>query len=487
MDNLLNNLVIYKTKYHSGLVDEPSLTQALMAEPAQMSPVISQIFGRFDQGNVIDYITNGMGRTMEIENSEFRWKVAIDHDLAITIMNATWQGDTIASTDTPGLNNTPIQLTLEKKWFGPGAIIEFDDKEFQASIVGEPYQDGPYFVYTVVCADGRPESFIPPSLLEKGKQVSRVGSAYSEHSDQADIFNYQYPFELRNKLTIMRASYDITRSAKNTVMVVEFKDPKTGKSTKYHSVYQEWVALRQWYERLDYMGLYSKYNTQEDGTVGLVGENGREVNIGAGILEQISPANKFYYTNLSLDLLDNALSDLSYNILGFGERKFVGITGEMGMRELDRILKDKASSYTLVDSVFITGKGQELKLGGMFTTYEGPTGVSFTLKHLPAYDNPVHNRKLHPITGKPLESYRITILNYGMKDGESNIKKVVRKGSEFTMWYTAGSTTPGPNSADSSMQMRSNAKDGYEVHFLSECGYQIVDPTSCAEFICDAE
>lgn len=52
--------------------------------------------------------------------------------------------------------------------------------------------------------------------------------------------------------------------------------------------------------------------------------------IGAGLLEQIAPSNRRYYTRLTAELLEDFLFDLSYNILGTNERKFVALTGEMG-------------------------------------------------------------------------------------------------------------------------------------------------------------
>ena len=486
-NNLLNTLQLYRTKYFSDLVDENMLMNALVTKPHIISPVISYIFGRFDQGNVIDAITNGVGRVETVENRWYEWDVMIEHDKAIPIKAAKWQGATIASTDVPGINLSPIQLWLAEKWFGPGAILEFDDKEFQARIVGEPYQDGADYVYTVIVADGQVASYIPPSLLAAGKQVSRAGSAYEEYSEEADIFNYQTPFKLRNQLTTMRATYDITGDAYSSVMVISLRDPKSKKQTNYWSSYQEWTAFRQWYERIDYQTMYSKYNAAADGSVALSGTNGRPVYIGAGLLQQIAPANKKYYTTLTLDLLDNFMSDLSYNILGMGERKFVALTGEMGMKELDRVLRAKASSYTIAPTVFISGSGQNLTLGGQFTTYKGLNGVELTIRHLPLYDNPVHNRKPHPISGKPLESYRMTFIDYGMRDGESNLRKVVRKDREMVMWYTGGSVAPGSGHAKSINTLRSNAKDGYSVHFLSEQGIMLGDPTTSGELICDAE
>lgn len=486
-NNSINQLQLYRTKWFSDLVDENMLTNALMTKPHEVSQVISYLMGYFNQGNVVDYITNGLGKTMTIENREYEWKVMIEHDKAINILDAKWQGNAIATSDLPGISQTPIQIWVPEKWFGPGAIVIFDDKEYQARVIGEPYQDGTAFVYTLVVADGKNESYIDPTLLAAGKQVSRLASAYEEGSEEADIFNYQTPFVLRNHLTTMRASYDITGSAYSSVMVVALREPKSGKQSYYWADYQEWVAMRQWYERIDMMTMYSRFNAKADGTVSLMGTNGRPVYIGAGLLQQIAPANKRYYTTLTLDTLDTFLSDLSYNLRGFGERKFVAFTGEMGMREFDRVLREKASGYTLIDTKFISGTGQDLTLGGQFTTYKGLNGIELTLKHFPLYDDTVYNRKLHPVTGKPLESYRMTFIDVSSKDGQSNLRKVVRKDREMVMWYTGGSVAPGSGHSKSISTLRSNAKDGYSVHFLSEQGIMLADPTTSGELICDAE
>lgn len=112
-------------------------------------------------------------------------------------------------------------------------------------------------------------------MLTPGKQVSRGGSAYEEYSEEADIVNYQTPFKLRNHLTTMRLSYDITGSAAATVMVIAMRDPKTKKTSYLWSDYQEWVALRQWYATIDRQLVYDKYNANADGTTDLIGTNGR--------------------------------------------------------------------------------------------------------------------------------------------------------------------------------------------------------------------
>lgn len=486
-NGVLNDLQVYRTKWFEGLVDQNLIANALQSEPHRVSNMLSYIFGTTDDQSPLNFLTGGLGRTMTIESQQYNWKVMIEADKPVKIERALWQGSAITSNMTPGINNTTVQIYVSEKFFGPGAIIEFDDKIYQARVMGEAYQDGALWVYNVQMADGQPESYIPPSMLTAGAQLSRAGSAFEEYSDEADIINYQIPVELRNHLTTLRSKYDITGSAYSTVMVVEMRNPKTKKTTRYWSDYQEWLALRQWYRTIDYYLMYSQYNADPQGVVNLKGTNGRPIYIGAGLLQQLSPSNRRTYTTLTAEILEDFLFDLSYNIKGMGERKYVALSGEMGLKEFDRVLREKASSYTLVDTHFVTGSGQELTVGGQFTTYKMLNGITLTIKHFPFYDNLYHNRKRHPISGKPIESYRMTFLQDGMIDGEPNIVKVVRKDREFVMWHVAGSVAPGVGHAKSVSTLRANGRDGYEVFFLGEMGIMMKNPTSGGELICDCE
>lgn len=484
MDNsILNNLQLYKGRWFSDLIDTNKISLASQQRPYEVSTILSYVFGTRDEGysTSLDMLTGGLGNVLVIDQPYFEWGVMIDQDRAVTIRDAKWNGAAISETSTPGLNNSPILLYLEDNWFGVGATLELDDKS-QVRVSEAPYQDGSLYVYTVFITNGNPSSYIDPSVLAAGCQVSRLASAYEEYSEEADILNYNTHFKMRNYLTTVRLSYDITGSAYSTVMAIALKDPKSGKTSYLWSTFQEWVAMREWYKRIERALVYNVSNVNRDGTSNLKGSNGRSVYIGAGLLEQIAPSNRRYYTRLTAELLEDFLFDLSYNILGTNERKFVAFTGEMGLREFDRVIKEKVANMNLVDTVFVTGSGENLTFGGQFKTYKMTNGIELTLKYFPLYDNTVYNRQLHPVTGKPLESYRITFLDLGRRDCEANIVKVVRKDREFVNWCTAGSVTPA-GYAHSNTEVRSNAKDGYSVHFLGEMGIMLRDPRSSGELI----
>ena len=277
MDNgILNNLTLYRGKWFSDLIDTNKISMASQQRPYEVSTILSYVFGTKDAGysTSLDMLTGGLGNVMTIDQPSFEWKVMIDQDRAVTIRDAKWNGAAISDESTPGIGLTPITLWLEDAWFGPGATIELDDKT-QLRIQDAPYQDGSLHVYTAFLSNGNPSSYVDPEMLKAGHQVSRLASAYEEYSEEADILNYNTHFAMRNYLTTMRLSYDITGSAYSTVMAVALKDPKSGKTSYLWSTYQEWVAMREWYKRMERGLVYNVNNVNKDGSCNVKGKNGR--------------------------------------------------------------------------------------------------------------------------------------------------------------------------------------------------------------------
>ena len=123
-NTLLNNLQLYRGKRFSDLVDENMISNAMLTRPHEINGLLSLVFGTKDDGisTTIDLLTGGLGKTMIIENREVEWNVQIDMDHAVNIRWAKWNGHEVVYGDnatlTPGLNQTPIYLALEERWFG---------------------------------------------------------------------------------------------------------------------------------------------------------------------------------------------------------------------------------------------------------------------------------------------------------------------------------------------------------------------------------
>lgn len=124
VNNLLNNLQLYRGRRFSDLVDENMISNALLTRPHEVAGLLSLVFGTKDDGvsTAIDLITGGLGKTMIIENREYEWSVMIDSEHAVNIRYAKYNGTEVTtanySTLTPGISGTPIYLGLEERWFG---------------------------------------------------------------------------------------------------------------------------------------------------------------------------------------------------------------------------------------------------------------------------------------------------------------------------------------------------------------------------------
>ena len=482
-NNILGGLQIINKRNASGLVETRSLDHLLATKPYEMGTILSQIFGNYkgEEVNVLDAVTRGLGRVqkIEIDAFEYDWGVEMAFDESNPIVRAEWNGATVTSTDFAGLNNTTVNLYVKNPYYGVGAILSFDNRDIQVRVQSPGFQFGESSCYSVVMADGNPESYIPYKYLVPGKRVAREGSAYEEGSNDADILNYNNSVKLRNKITTSRMKYDITRSAATTKTIVEWIDPKSGKKSYFFTDKQKWTAWREWYRRLDNYNVYSRYNTRPDGTVKVFGTNGRPVHVGAGLFQQFSPANNRPYTRMTPSFIMDMLSDLSYNKLGKGERKFLALTGEMGMRNFSQMLETKAANFQLTDTVFVSGSGQNLTLGGQFTTWKLYNDIELTVAPFRWLDDPSLNRIMDPLTRRPASSQDMYFLDIGHRDGEANLRKIVKMGSENLVWHTGGSIAPDRNTIKDVNTLRSNGYDGYTVNFLTEGGIMLADASTC--------
>jgi len=466
-------------KLPTGMTESSHLSQAYLTEPEKMDSVLAYAFGTQNK-TVLSMLTGGIGNTKSIDNREYKWDLHGMNEQSVPITS-----DPVGSSITPGINGAPFKVKFGDKFFAVTDNL-VSDLGTGVRVQAEPYPEGSDWVYTLVLTNPDSTRFIDPADIAIGARFSKEFSSVGEFSIKGGSTNFTAPMTLTNQLSTLRKEYTVTRSAATDVMVIEMT-ADDGQKTKLWTKLAEWTALAQWYKEIDRAMLYSIYNKDAQGVVRLQGENKRPVFHGAGLRQQISPANIRYYSKLTYDILDEFLLDLSYSANRWGgDHKFVALTGKMGMREFHRAVVEEqnAQGITVTDhGTFITGGGQELTFQGQFTTVKFLNGIELTVKEFPEYDDINRNRQLHPVTQKPLESYRFTILNFGRKNGKSNIRKVVKKNSENAMWHVAGSTTPFGEVANSMSTMRSSGIDGYEVHMLTECGVQLEDPTSSGELI----
>lgn len=467
-----------------GMTESNHLSQFWLSEPEKMDGVLAYAFGTKNE-NVLSMLTGGLGNTKFIGNRQYQWDLHGQADRRL-MLSRNHNGGGV----TPGISGATFKIYFDEKFFYNTDVL-VSAHMVQVRVCDEPYQDGTDWVYTVQKMSESID-FVDPLEVDLGGSFSKDYSIVGEFSDKGGGTNNSAPMKLQNQLSTLRKQFACTRSAATDVMVMElFSDD--GQSTKMWTKLQEWNFICQWYKEIDKNFIYSEYNSDAQGYTNLRDQNGRPIYTGAGIRQQISPANRREYTRLTYQILDDFLLDLSYTAkIWGGDTKFVALTGKMGMREFDRAIKEynTGNSITITDSgTFIKGNGNDLVSLGHFKTVEFMNGVTLTVKEFEPYDDLVRNGgNLHPVSKKPLESYRFTILDFGTTaNGKANIRKVAKKDSDNAMWYVAGSTTPFGEVAKSMSVMRSSTVDGYEVHRLAEVGIMMDNPLSCGELVCIAE
>lgn len=486
-------LQLYTTKNFAGMTEENHLKNAFLTQPYQMRSVISYMLSDtyYSRGesSVLPLLTDGIGTTEEVDNSEVRWDIFGQNERAIDVIGNYGDGGT-----TPGYNKSSFRVKLAEKWFAQSDVLFADDKTM-VRVQFEPVQDGGGYMYTLQLNGGDLTKFIDPIMITAGARFSKAYSTVEEFSDKGGNTTFAAPFKMKNRLTTLRKNHAVTRTAATDVLIMELPSPNDpGKTTKYWFRLAEWAFMAQWAKEKDFMYIYGQYSSDAiTGINGIAGANGRPVMSGAGLREQISPANIRYYNQLTYKLLDDTLLDLSYNATANGgNHKFVALTGKMGMRMFSDAVNDKFRSLgvTIVnEGRFISGTGNELVFtGDQWRTAHFPNGVSLTIREIPLYDDLISNRTLHPESLRPIESYRFTIFNIGNgKDGKANVRKVVKKNSQDLMWNVSGSIDPYVNPAKSFGTNRATGKDGFEIFGLTEEAIILADPTSAAEIIMDAQ
>lgn len=479
----LSDLQISYGNWHTGLTQATHLSNFFLTEPAMASEVVTRVYNKYNgYKNALSFLTTGMGRTKELDNIIYRWPLVGDSEKAVAISVA--QSTYNDGGSTPGILNSTFRVGLREKWFSFGDVLVPDDPTYSLRVMEEPYADGSDWVYTLQLVTKDSTLYVPQALLTVGCELSKdYNLVEHDHSRTSGDTTYATPFMMENVMSTFRKKYSVSGAAQAKVLKISLMNPNGKETANTWVKYAEWEFWAQWMDEMERALIYGKGNMSKDGTTNMKGASGNPIYAGGGLEEQIAPSNKRNYTTLTEQVIRDFMDDLSYNGTQDGPRNYVALCGRQFMNLFDQAMKRSASNFTLTDSKFITGSGQELALGAQFVTYVGLNGDRITLKECPLYNSTIRSRQLHPQTGKPVESYKATFLNFkSTGNGESNIQKVYHKGREMSSVYIEGMCSPfGMKKGGQA----ASPVDGYEFHVLSECGLMIKDPTDAGQLLLD--
>jgi len=476
----LTNLQISTGQWHSGLTQATHLRTFFLTEPELASQVVTRIYNRQNgYKNALSYLTGGVGKAKELNDIIYRWPVMGDSRKAVPITKTVFEAHANV-----GQSSTTFKVGIGEKWFAEGDIIVPDDTRYSFRVMGPVDYDGNDYILTLQLVSNTQSDYVPSTLLEVGKELSKDFNAVeNDHSRTSGETHYATPFMLENYMSTLRKMYSVTGAVHDKVLSVKIMSPEGEEMASTWVKYAEWEFWCQWMDEVEIMMMFGKSNVKPNGTTDMKGPSGNPIYMGAGLEQQIAPSNKKKYTTLTEQTIRDFMDDLSYNGTEDSEREYVALCGRQFMNLFDQAMKASASNWNLVDTKFIGGSGQDLSLSGQFKTYVGLNGDRIVLKEYSPYNAIVRNRLLHPSTGRPVESYKATFLNFKKyHKGEPNIQKVYTKGRETVSWYIEGAYGPmGPKKDGTG----ASSVDGYEFHIMTECGIKLGDPSDAAQLELD--
>jgi hypothetical protein len=209
---------------------------------------------------------------------------------------------------------------------------------------------------------------------------------------------------------------------------------------------------------------------------------------GPGLRQQLADSWIDYYNGaLTVNRIKDYLLSIFFSREDEQNRKVVAMTGTLGSMIFHDLLASEASSFFTMDTNFISQVSKNprhLSFGAQFTHYQGPEGIELTLIKNPLYDSRKYSKRMHPLYPEfPIDSARMTFLDFGSSGGDNNIQMLTVKDT-YRFGYTVG--TVGPNGPVKGGQA-GVLKAGYDMFTEGTAGLWIKDVTRCGELIYDFE
>lgn len=479
---LNNKLITKQMPWHANMTELNHLGAALLTKPTLFEGKMNQLFTayRYSDNPLSTMLTGKAEKTITTTRWEWNMKGATTRPLVIT--------ENIEPSDntTPGKYKQPFKIKLDEPWYIHGDIIHpgTSNKKYQLRIQSASgAKQGKGYVYEVRGLWDDPQMFLPVQYLKPGQQWAKLYSQYEEAAEQSGSTQYSAPIAMESKMGRYRKQYRVTGDAAQEVLAVRLQDSKG----KYHDGwigYAEVEYWEQWYRELERGNWYSR------STDTVLGANGRPIYSGPGVQELLEDSHQHSYSFLTAKLVEEFLMDIFYSRVKPGKQRSIkGWSGEYGMIQFHRAIMDwaekKRGFITVVDQFMIDKttspyNQNALVAGYQFVKYRMANGAELELIHNPLYDDREINFEVDPLTGYPVESQRITFLDFSNQNGADSNIMLVNKKDSFKLAYICGLQTPyGP--ANKGQQAHSG--DYYEMHVQKQQGVHIEDISRCGELI----
>jgi hypothetical protein len=478
------NLPLQTIKRYDGMkggnfTDSDHLASAFDTDkPYVLEQTLAQIYSSTDRfnGKPLLGMTQAKGKTLEVDRDIYRWYLEGSEDKCLRSVENL---ERAAGNTMPGINRTTFKIKLDEDWFSRPDVLMGEDNEYKIQVIEGPIQDGTGYIYVCQLETDEYTKFLPLDLLDPGKEFSKAWTTVqNEMNTDYGTQSYRGSFMLESQIGAFAQKITITDKAFRRDGMLGIPFTYKGKKVEKFLPYAQAKMDNEYY-----MGIEAQMWFGEKFTGN--GPDGYIKRQAPGLRQILKDGWVEYYNGaLTETMLKDYLMDIFFSREDENNRKVTLMTGTMGSMMFHDLLASAASGFLTVDTHYISGSDpRHLSYGAQFTHYRGPEGLDVTVVKNPLYDSRKYCKKMHPIyTDKPIDSWRMTVLDFGTSQGSDNIKMLKEKDT-FTYGWKGGildsSGKPVQGGPVSSM-------DRSVTFFISGSGaIHMTDPTRGGELILD--
>jgi hypothetical protein len=445
-----------------GKTNDNSLQRQLLLKPEKLTPVLTYLMGQEDERFPLSFLTEGMQNTMEIEGNEF------EYNIIGRLYSPVMLAESFTSSTQPGIGFTPFKLVFSERRFARDYMI-FTPNGYQIRVTEDPTQRGTNWEYTFVLNATNASEFVPVSELVAGNLFSQAFAPVASFGSTGNESFAAAPGIVRGQITTIRKSFAWEGNAVERTMTMQVQTDKG--TTNYWWDFEEYQHMISFKLECEMLYWYAKDNRDDRGIITLKDKNGVAIPIGDGLLEQIT--NKDTYGILTTQKVKQVVRDALYGMSDASKKSITLFTGVGGVEEFDNAMKDDlaSKSYIKLDAgKFVYGTGRNLELSGFFSTYQHIDGHTITIKRVNLFDDgpKALASPKHPISGLPLESYRMVFVDTSTYNGKPNLIMINKKGRAMIRRVVAGiNELPSDFKGN---DFRASDKDASSIHLLKASG-----------------
>ena len=449
---------MYEPSAFAGEINDVFFNELASQKPQKISKVIQPLLAT----NMSTFSTWLQGLpTLKIEdhNEEYYWEVMGSDYINVPLIKATAGNNSLVTTSTTnvGAGGATFKLYFPFKWFPTRGIIVGEKNEKYRIELLDQEMDGTLSVHTCKVTGENHNYGIPGEELIGGKLFKyEYYTVELENHGPNGILNFAGTAALKNTVSMIRKDYSVMgrEFGRKLYTPIPYKDGNTMKEFVMSMPMVQWKFEREFEQEFNKLILYGRSNRDEAGNYHDKGQSGNVRREGAGFFEQKDIGHVIVYDTFSINLIEEALFQLSVNTLPLDQRVFIMRTGERGALQFSNAASDKLSTWAFNGAAYnnfnpktiekVTSPLHEnaFAFGAQIVEYRGANGVVIRLETDPAYDDDKRHTIMKDgnIMKGPAFSYRYDIDWVGKNsDGDPNIQLVEINGWEMGRWSYYGS------------------------------------------------